>query len=218
MSYEVGNIIGRVVLAFSAVTGLYYFKRLNIGARIILLLVVFAAISEQIATYFAYEYKNNYYVYGLYNPIQLLIICFYFNAIISSFKKNGIAIIIGIICFVFGIVNYLYIQLPHKMNSYFLLVECLVIISFCLYFFYELLLSDDNKDILIDSNFWFTALLLLYWTSTFLIWGLYDFFRLNFPKYVDFVSNMVFLTGIITYLGFGTVFLLYKKMQTTNGR
>lgn len=218
MSYEIVDLIGNLILGYGITIGLIKYKCLDKGARIILLLIVVAAIAEQLASYFAYKIRNNYYVYGIYNPIQLVIISWYYNTTIDRFKINNAGIIIGLTGAVFGIINYLFIQSPKVMNSYFLLTECLIIIAYSLYFFYRLLLGDDDIKLFANPNFWFASLFLFYWTGTFLIWGMYDYLRFNVVGSSSLVHILLLIVSVITYIGFGTVFLLYKKIQTTDGR
>lgn len=212
------TVLGIGLFGYGIISGVYNYKYLSTGAKVILLLLIVSVITEQIATYFAYEFHNTYYVYGIYNPIQLVIISWYYNTTIDRFKINNAGIIIGLTGAVFGIINYLFIQSPKVMNSYFLLTECLIVIAYSLYFFYRLLLGDDDIKLFANPNFWFASLFLFYWTGTFLIWGMYDYLRFNVVGSSSLVHILLLIVSVITYIGFGTVFLLYKKMQTTDGR
>ncbi len=218
MPYEVTFIIGLVIYLFGICTGIYVYKFLDIKAKILLLLLVVTIIVEITATYCAYVYKNNFYVYGLFNPIQLFMICWYYNEAVYSIGKRKVGLAIGSFAFIVAIVNYFFIQSPSIMNSNFLLLESLIVISLSLYAFYDMLVTDEDKNLLAEPHFWVSSLFMFFWTSTFLSWGVYDYLRLNVKGGTAFIHDLLLVVNVITYLGFGTVFLLYKKMQTAHGR
>lgn len=218
MSYELSILIDSIICGYGIVTGALCYSYLDRGAKIILYLIILSVIAESIAIICAYTIRNNYYVYGVFNPVQLVMISLYYNTTIKEFKRNNIGVLIGVIAALYGVINYLFIQSPNVMNSNFLLIEGLCIVAMSLYSFYRTLLDDDDLILLKSPHFWFSSLLMFFWTSTFLIWGMYDYFRIHILGTTNLVHMLLLIVNVITYIGFGTVFLLYKKMQTTDGR
>ena len=217
MNYRLVSIIGSVIIGYAIITGIHNFRSLDKASRILLFLMLFTFINESIADYFIAKYNNSNVIYGLFNPIQLLFIAAYYNYSTSAFKENNIALYIGMVGAVFGFVNYIWIQTPFKMNNFFLLLESLIVIALSLYAFYRLLLEDESLVLTRLSHFWLTSIQLFFWTATFFIWGLYNYMTVTLGIGAQLIHTVLLSVNIIYYVGIGTVFILYKKMQKHNG-
>ncbi|OSZ79063.1 hypothetical protein CAP35_12675 [Chitinophagaceae bacterium IBVUCB1] len=217
-SYEIRIMIGGIAMLFALLSGLSVFKLLDIPTRVLILYLIITLLNEIIATYCAYTIRNSNVIYGFYNPIEILTISVYFNLTINSFKKNRVGLIIGISAFILGYLNYFLIQSPTKLNNFFLLFEGVVIIFMCLFSFYQMLQSDDDLNLMLYPHFWITSIIMFYWTGTFFIWGTYEYLTMLSDSVKSMLFHILLIVNVITYLGFGTVFLLYKKMQTADGR
>lgn len=218
MSYNERIIIGLIAVLLSVIPAILNYKMLGIAERYFAFTLMFKLLSELIADYSARVYHNNMPVIGIVQPIEFFLICLYFNYSVDAFYKNKVGTIIGVSGLFFGVCNYFFIQSPYVINSLFLILKGVLIIALCLYAFYRLLILDDDIDLTANVNFWINSLMLFYWSTTTLLWGAYDMLisELNVSKVL--IHNLLILINVITYLGFGTVFLLYKKMKTTHGR
>lgn len=217
MNYKHVAIIGIVIIGYTIIAGVFNYKHLDKASRILLFLMLLTFINERIAHYFIDTHNNSNLVYGLFNPIQLLFIAGYYNYSNNAFKGNNIALFIGLTGAVFGFVNYIWIQTPYKMNNFFLLLESLVVIALSLYAFYRLLLEDDSLILTKYCHFWLTSIQLFFWTATFFIWGMYNYMTLTLGVGAAIIHVVLVSVNVVYYIGIGTVFLLYKKMQNING-
>lgn len=203
-------------MLFACLLSIAVFRTNDTASKIIGILVLVTFLNERVGNYYAYTHQNSNVIYGIFNPIQLLIVAIYFNFSIDLFRKKNIGIIIGIIGCIMGFIDYY--LLPDKMNNVFLLSESVIIVAMCLYSFYRMLVIDDGLRLITYPHFWFTAIFLFFWTSLFLIWGLYDFLIEKVGVSADVFQIILLTVNVITYLAFGVVFLLYNKMRVLNAK
>jgi len=163
--------------------------------------------------YVAARYKNNLSVYSVNSLVEFGIMGLYFNASIDTFKKKHIGYYIAVGGIIMGLINLLFIQGVRTLNSYFLVFEGICIIGMSLFFFFRLLLREDDLKLYKNVHFWFATILSFFWSATFINWSLYDYFTINFKDKVWVADISRLIAGIIAYLGVCAVFILYPKMQ-----
>lgn len=86
-----------------------------------------------------------------------------------------------------------------------------------MYSFYRMLIVDESLTLTRYSHFWITSILLFFWTATFFIWGLYDYMTITLSVGNGLINDVLLYVNVITYVGFGLVFLFHQKMQPSNG-
>jgi hypothetical protein len=216
--YEIRLLLGGIAMFFAVSTSFLVRKENDISIRILMLLVVLATINEVVATIFAYRIGNSNIVYGFYNPVELFLICLYFNYSVDNFKKKRVGYVVGVLCLLIGYINYFVIQSPKELNNFYLLFESLIVVFLCLYSFYRMLLSDDSLILTDSSHFWITTNFLFYWTSTLFLWGTYGYLTKSAGIANSILLNVLLIVNMVTYSGFGVIFISYKKLQNVNGR
>lgn len=215
--YEIRLVLGGTAMVFAVITSFLIRSKKDISVRVLQLLVISSFINEIVATTYAYKIGNSNIVYGFYSPIELFLISLYFNYSIDGFSRKRLGVIIGSVCLVIGYVNYFIIQSPKQLNNFYLLFESIVVVSFSLYSFYRMLLADDSLILTKYPHFWFTTILFFFWTSTLFLWGTYGYLTKNAGIANNILLNVLLFVNIIYYLGYGFVFLRYKKMKMNNG-
>lgn len=175
---------------------------------------IVTTITEIIAFLLYYTKGNNVIIYHIYSPIQLLILSVYYNQAISFFKQKRIGYVIGVSGLFISLINSLFIQQPpSSLNSYFIVIEALLVISMTLCYFYDFLNTKLTTRRFTTPDFWISCLLLLFWSFTFFRW----LASLSMPGVVSaniyYILYMMWVINIITYTGFGLVFLFYRKLQ-----
>jgi hypothetical protein len=204
-----------VILCFASFAGLVHYKKMDKPTRIMVWYVVITLISESIATYAAFVFKNNLPVYHFYNLIQFLLLSLYFNysAEKQHFKLSGW--IIGLTGIIFSIVNSVYFQHPTKeLNTNFVIIESFLIIGMSLFSFYRLLVSDFIY-IHLSPKFWFSAILLVFWSFTFFYWLVGVIIYKSMPNMSFWLDAMIWFINIVAYSAIAAVFLFYNKMKPT---
>ena len=202
-----------VILCFATIAGLIHYKKMDKPTRIMVWYVTITLISESIATYAAFVFKNNLPVFHVYNVVQFLLLSLYFN---YSVDKQRIAKgwIIGLSGIILSVVNSVYFQHPTKeLNTNFVIVESFLIIGMSLFSFYRLLASDVIY-IHLSPKFWFSAILLVFWSFTFFYWLVGVIIYKSLPNMAFWLDTMIWFINIICYSAFAAVFLSYNKMKS----
>lgn len=208
------TIIYQSILLTGSIVGLIYYRRMDKASKIIVLFVSSTFISEAIATFFAVKYHNNIVVFHVYNPIQTVLLSLYFNFSIEKFNKKNIGWIIAGFAVAFSIINSVFIQSIFKVfNSNVLIVESFLVIGMCLYSFYDLLLGDELIEIFSYKRFWYTALLLTFWSFTFCYWLVWHALFESTANNIQWLGVMIWVINVLCYSGFAIVFLSFRKMK-----
>jgi len=203
-----------VLLAGVSITGIIRYKIIDTPAIVVLAYLILTTISETLAQYLSYSIKNNLLVYHIYGPIKLLLISIYYNSIISFFKKHSVGIIIGAIGIIFSLYNSIFLQ--HYLttfNTNFILIEALLIIAMTLCYFYDFLNTTHTNKQFTTPHFWIACIFLLFWSFTFFRWLTGAVMPSLASQNIVLIRYLMYTINIITYVGFGLVFLFYKKLQ-----
>ena len=199
------------VLFFAWIVSILRWKLLSKADRWICLLLLLTIIQESIAYYLQVRFHNNYITYHIYTPIELAVICLYFDRSLKFKRPYRIGLIVAATALVISIINTAFYQPYDKINSYFLLIEGCVVIGFCLLSFYRIIIQDDTipgKMV----QFWITICFLFYWSLSYANLGLYGA-QVN---HTDTLSKIftwsLYSANLLFYFGIALVFLRYKKL------
>lgn len=179
--------------------------------RWICLLLTLTLLQESIALYFNFAFKNNFVTYHIYTPIELFFICIYFDLSLKVAKPFRLSFFIGIPAAITSILLTVYIQKIDKFNSYFLLIEGLIIITLCLIAFYKLLIREDVVPKKM-THFWITMAFLLYWSSTYLSLGLFSWEVQNKNIIAIIIAWALYIPNLLFYTGLLFIFIFYKRL------
>lgn len=201
------------LLLLSVFRCLVLYKILDKASLILGIYLLATFITELLAAISIVVYKHNIVIYNIYSIVQYVLLCMYFTQIIDRLNKrqHRITIItIGIITYVINII--LFQDARDTPSTNFLAFESITIVSMSLYYFYENLNIDNNSNNL-NSHFWFNSILLIFWSFTLFYWlvGLTIYKSLGDKSIL--LNYMMWSINILTYTGFGLVFLFYKKLQ-----
>lgn len=202
-----------LLLAGVSIIGIKRYSTLDTPAKIIIVLLILTSISETLAYFFSTSYKNNLFIYHIYNPIQLFILSVFYNFTISFFKRYNIGYIIGTIGLLVSILISVLFQNPKtEFNTYFLVLESILVIGMTLSYFYDFLNTTHKNKQFTTPYFWITCLLLIYWSFTFFRWSVGVAIPSISMKNTMLINYMMYFINMVTYTGFGIVFLFYRKL------
>ncbi len=205
------TVIYLLVLCLAAIATLSRWRLLSSADRWIPVLILATLTQECIAYVMSRVFGNNYPSYHVYTPIEVAIICMYFD---RSMRFRSPYVIGGSIAG-FSVLLSVFItwklQPMNTYNSYFLLYEGCLVIVFCLLSFYKLLIRDDLTPVKM-AHFWLTICFLLYWSLVFANLGLFNLI----PSEQKFLRSTfiwaLYCANLLFYLGIVTVFVRYKKL------
>ncbi|MEO6831655.1 MAG: hypothetical protein ABI169_05615 [Chitinophagaceae bacterium] len=200
----------------AAIIGSIRQKEFDTASRIYWYYTCAGAIAEVVARMAAIEFGNNMAVYAVYSPIELLLICLYFNFSIPTLRRTGIGWYLAILGIVVSVLNAVFFQPLTEFNSNFLYFEGIVIIGLSLYSFYHLVRSSDDLRLAKLRHFWFPFIQCAFWTITFLNWGLYEYFNAHAQRFVVAINIFIGMISGVTYLCIALVFWQYPKLKPTD--
>lgn len=212
MSWSFNATLFISVILLSALAGLIQYKKLDKASKAIVLLLTVTFITECLAIWAMFKYEQNNPIYNISSLIRFLITTYYFNNTIEHFRKKKIGIKVAALGSIVFICNTIFLQGLLDVNSFYLAFESITIAGCCLYYFYEYL-SGDTYSNKLPVHFWFTSLLLIFWSFTFFYWLIAYALMFADAKNISWLSPILFGLNIFYYSGFAVIFLFYKKLS-----
>ncbi len=201
------------VLGCALLIGLVRLRHLDRGGKIFCLLLAATALAEFLALASSRLYHHNLSVYNVFGLVQLSMVCLYFNETIDLFRRYNVGWYLIIAALITGVANFWFLQPMEELSSNYLLLIAVATISMSLFSFARLMLRSKERSISHNPHFWFPAILTFFWSITFISWGLIDYTNANRPSEVTTLNSLLLFANIVTYAGFGIVFLLYPYLQ-----
>lgn len=214
MSENTELYIDLVVVLSAFLIGLYRYSVIDRPSRVLLLLLLIILIDESVGHIFSERFGNNMVIYNSYSLVELFLISLYFNYTIKRFRKRNIGCYIGALGLIFGVLNFSLLQPLNSFSTSYLLFEGFFIILMSLISFYYLLLSEDDLKLYRQSHFWFTSVLLFFWSVTYVAWGIFPL--IHSKTNIKLIESLLWVVNIISYSSIAIIFLLYPKLQATN--
>lgn len=200
----------------SAIAGFKRRRQFDRSTRFLWLYTCAAFTVELSAIFAIVLFGQNMPLYGIYSLIEFGLLALYFNYSIDILKSHNIGLIIGGLGIILGILNIIFKQPLNKFNSYFLYLEGTVVICLSFLSFLRIFYLSDDLRLVRLRHFWFSFILCSFWTTTFLFWGLFDYFYKSGSKWSWLIDSSVNIISCLTYLAFAIVFWRYPKLKATN--
>lgn len=205
------TVIYLLVLSFAAIATLYRWRLLSSADRWIPILMLATLAQECVANVMSRVTGNNYPSYHVYTPIEVCIICLYFDRSMRFRFPYVIGSTIAGISVLLSIFISWKWQPVDTFNSYFLLYEGCLVIVFCLLSFYKLLIREDVIPGRM-AHFWLTICFLLYWSLTFANLGLFARVPVEQVYLRTIFRITLYCANLLFYLGIIGVFVRYEKL------
>ena len=117
---------------------------------------------------------------------------------------------------ILGILNTLWLQKLTALDSNFLFLECILVVSLSLYSIYRFALADDDLKLYQQVHFWIAFILLFDQCASLSSWGFYDKFEAEDAAKAVILDESVLTINIITYISFCILFFRYPKLKVTD--
>jgi len=140
--------------------------------KILSVFCVVTVLMESIGAYLGFNQINTMFLCHLYTPIEFAFIIF----IVKSFYQNSTYFLpVLLFCFAaFCVFDSLFIESILHFNSIPRGIEGIIIICFCVYFFYHIFTSEETFNLTTYPYFWLFSSWLIYFSGT-LILFVYSF-------------------------------------------
>lgn len=210
MSYVVFSNFYLPLLFFTAGISIYRWRILGKADKWMCILLITTLIQECLSRWLAFK-GNNFIMFHIYAPVELFLISLYFDRSIRFRKPYVVSIVVGISGIILGVINTIYLQSYKQINSYMLLLEACVILSFCMLSFYRLLIREDIVPVKM-AHFWLTICFLFYCSLTFAVIGLYGALVGANNTLAKIFDLTLYIANLLLYSGIAVVFIRYKKL------
>ncbi len=201
------------LLLVAAIVSVVRFTVVDQAAKVFCILMVCTCVSEILALYVSYVFRNNLAVFAVFDIIQMVLTCLYFNYSIDIFYKWNLGIHFGAVSVILGILNILYLQPINTFNTYFLIYESYTIIAMSLFSFFRLLLMHEQLKIKYYIHFWIPVCLVFLWSATLSSRVLNDYFMKRQVSYLWIMELIVLSINILVYSSIGFLYYYYPKMK-----
>jgi len=161
------------VVLFTALYAALIYKRLTKDLRFFLWFVFLSGIIQLISLILWFSSTNNMPLLHFYVAVGFIFLALFYGDILQGFIKRKLILGIIILFSLFTIINSSFIQSIFTYNSYALTVECILIIilSISTYMFSLEDLVQEKRQGLWKSIKWINAGLLIYYTSSLIIFN-----------------------------------------------
>lgn len=194
--------------AFSALVpftpAMLYWKYFSKALRVFALFVFIAVMFDMYSVITGYLGINNLDVLHLYTVVEYSFLAYFLHSIIENKRVKNLILISIPVYGVLALSYSIFISNLVGFNSAGRVVECLLLSTFALYWFYSLLESDEYTSLKRYPYFWLNSGITLYFMGNVFMFMLY--FLLNSPTDRDYwtvhsvlnvIANLFYLVGFL---------------------
>jgi len=152
-------------------------------------------------------------LYGFYNlvPFEFYLVIIYFIIKGPRVKKVLLNVLIGFP--IIWLINLLFIQGLYSFQSYTYALGCLLIVSFSMYYFFELFQRPTSFKLVLEPAFWITTGLLFYYCCIFPMAGFLNLVRDLSDRTITIFQSVAVVISVFLYSLFTIAFLCLMKIK-----
>jgi hypothetical protein len=171
-------------------------------------------IAEVYGSYLSYSSQNNLYLYNFFTIFEF---CFYLIILLMIIENKKIRKIIIISCVFYpliSVLNVFFFQGPESFHSITHALGCLLVSSFCIYYFLELFRQPKSIKLTRSPAFWICSGLLFFYCCSFPLFGLLNIWA-TVPIVIDHFTQIVAILNVFLYTLFTIAFLCIRTRKYT---
>jgi hypothetical protein len=204
-------------IAISFLVGLsIYFFRKNVPEYLKLLppFLLLTLLVELLGAYLASVNKNNLLLYNLFTVFSICFYLFIIKKIINNIKVKKIINIATALYAVIALVNIFYIQGVNTFHTVTFALGCLLLVVFCIYYFFELFTFPKSMDLKKNPAFWICCGLLFFYACSLPLYGFINFW-MKFKFIVANFLTIITILNLFLYTLFTIAFLCVRTRKYT---
>ena len=170
-------------------------------------------IVESLASYLASIEKSN---IGIYNFFTVFEFCFYLGVIsliISNNRVKKITRVTAVGYMLIAVINIMFIQKMKAFHSVTYAFGCLLIVVFCVYYFFELFKLPKSVKLKNNPAFWICSGLLFFYCCGFPLFGMANFLSSISKLIIRNFLSIIIILNIFLYSLFTIAFLCRIKTR-----
>ena len=200
-------IIATIFISFLAGLTVYFQKNNQLYLRLFPLFLLLTVIVESTAIYMYVQKRPPITLYNFFSSFEFLFYMYILREIIQNKKVKKVIFHVTWIYLVLVILNFLFIQKIAFFKSITYATGCLLIVTICIYYFFELFQLAHSVNLVRQPAFWICSGLLFYYCCSFPIFGLTNFVQKTPRIILKNIGVVIFLLNIFLYSSFTIAFL-----------
>jgi hypothetical protein len=206
-----------IVISMLAGIAVYFQKDTKLYLRLFPVFLLVTIIVELVGRYLR---AHDISVVALYNFFTAFEFLFYMYALKEIIHNKGIKKLITNCLWVYILVvilNALFVQKGSGFTSIPYAIGCLLIVSFCIYYFYELFQLPKAVNLVRQPAFWICSGLLFFYCTSFPIYALLNFLKKSAPSLMQNFRVIVQVLNVFLYSSFTIAFLCrFRTRKSTS--
>jgi hypothetical protein len=168
---------------------------------------------EALTSYMAFYHINNIFANNIDSLVVISFELYLLREIITSRKAKKILLYGFLVYLLLSVVNILLVQSSRNFNTMTYCFGTFLIITACIYYFWELFQQKASVDLVRQPPFWICSGLLFYCTCTFPVFGLTDLIMRLPVVILQNLYSILIVINICLYLSFTIAFLCRLKIN-----
>ena len=203
-----------VAISFLASLTVYFTpKSPDIYVKLFSPFLLITLLVELLGIYHPIIKQNNLVLYNFFTVFEFCFYLWVISLIISNMKMKKIIRVTLVIYAFTAITNILFIQKMKMFHTVTYSLGCLLIVSFCIYYFLELFRLPKSVKLKNDPAFWLCSGLLFYYCCGFPLFGLINFVNALPRLIIKNFQTIVTIMNILLYSLFTIAFLCRIKTR-----
>lgn len=203
-------------IVLSWVVSLFVYKKnFPLYLKLLSPFLLLAAVTEVYANYLYSIGHNNNVIYNFFSAFEF---CFYLLLIHLVIKDPRIKKLIILCIYLYGflaVLNILFIQGIHTFHSATYSAGCLLLVMFCIYYFYELFKMPESGKLEYNPAFWICTGLLFFYCCSFPLYAVVNLWGRKWDLMLNSFIMIMTILNIFLYSLFSIAFLCTKTRKYT---
>lgn len=144
--------------------------------------------------------ENNILIYNLFTLFEFIFYLVFFWYIFKSMAVKKVLFIVITVYLACALLNIFFFQGVKGFHSYTYILGCMLIVIFSITYFYLLFRLPESISLLRNPNFWIVTALMFYYTCSFSLYGLTNFF---IQKIGSYGKLLIFIGDLLNDLLYG---------------
>jgi hypothetical protein len=159
--------------------------------------------------------ENNLTLYNFFTVFEFFFYLCILSLVINNATVKKVIRMMAILYILIAVINILFIQKMKTFHTITYSLGCLLVVSFCSYYFFELFRFPKSEKLLTNPAFWICSGLLFFYCCGFPLYGLINFWSDISKLVVKNFSEIVAILNIFLYSLFTIAFLCIRTRKYT---
>ena len=170
-------------------------------------------IVESLSTYLASIGKSNLFIYNFFTVFEFCFYLWVISLIISNKQVKKITKGTALLYMLIAVINIIFIQKMKAFHSVTYAFGCLLIVAFCIYYFFELFKLSKSVKLKNNPAFWICSGLLFFYCCGFPLYGMINFLSGISKLIIRNFLSIIIILNIFLYSLFTIAFLCRIKTR-----